>query len=86
MRSQVTRKMPFTEEQMQKIYNTNIIDFAREHGFEVEKGDKATLHVKNSGGLYLFKHGRVLISLQGKGKAASWEQFPVTVHGISIKD
>ena len=42
MRSQVTRKMPFTEEQMQKIYNTNIIDFAREHGFEVEKGDKAT--------------------------------------------
>lgn len=50
MRSQVTRKMPFTEEQMQKIYNTNIIDFAREHGFEVEKGDKATLHVKNSGG------------------------------------
>lgn len=28
----------------------------------------------------------VLISLQGKGKAASWEQFPVTVHGISIKD
>ena len=58
MRSQVTRKMPFTEEQMQKIYNTNIIDFAREHGFEVEKGDKATLHVKNSGGLYLFKHGR----------------------------
>lgn len=41
MRSQVTRKMPFTEEQMQKIYNTNIIDFAREHGFEVEKGDNA---------------------------------------------
>lgn len=28
----------------------------------------------------------VHISLQGKRKAASWEQFPVTVHGISIKD
>jgi len=52
------RPMPFTEEQMQQIYNTNIIDFAVNHGFEIEKGDKATVHVKNSGGLYLFRHGR----------------------------
>lgn len=55
---QRVRPMPFTEEQMQQIYNTNIIDFAVSNGFEVEKGDKATVHVKNSGGLYLFKHGR----------------------------
>lgn len=52
------RSMPFTEEQMQQIYNTNIIDFAVNNGFEIEKSDKATVHVKNSGGLYLFKHGR----------------------------
>lgn len=52
------RPMPFTEEQMKQIYGTNIIDFAVSNGFEVEKGDKATMHVKNSGGLYLFKHGR----------------------------
>lgn len=52
------RIMPFTEEQMRQIYNTNIIDFAIAQGFEVEKGDRATVHVKNSGGLYLFKHGR----------------------------
>lgn len=52
------RPMPFTEEQMQQIYNTNIIDFAVNNGFEIEKSDKATVHVKNSGGLYLFKHGR----------------------------
>ena len=54
MRSEVTRKMTFTEEQMQKIYNTNIIDFAREHGFEVEKGDKATLHVKNLSLIHIY--------------------------------
>lgn len=52
------RPMPFTEEQMQQIYNTNIIDFAVSNGFEIEKSDKATVHVKNNGGLYLFKHGR----------------------------
>ena len=50
--------MPFTEEQMRQIYNTNIIDFAVGNGFEIEKSDKATVHVKNNGGLFLFKHGR----------------------------
>lgn len=52
------RPMPFTEEQMQQIYQTNIIDFAVSNGFEIEKSDKATVHVKNYGGLYLFRHGR----------------------------
>ena len=52
------RPMPFTEEQMRQIYNTNIIDFAVRNGFEIEKSDKATVHVKHNGGLYLFKHGR----------------------------
>lgn len=50
--------MPFTEEQMRQIYNTNIIDFAVGNGFEIEKSDKAAVHVKNNGGLFLFKHGR----------------------------
>lgn len=52
------RLMPFTEEQMQQIYSTNIIDFAVKNGFEIEKSDTATVHVKNNGGLFLFKHGR----------------------------
>ena len=58
MRTQSPRTMPFTEEQMKQIYDTNIIDFAVLHGFEIEKGDANTVHVKHSGGLYLFKHGR----------------------------
>ena len=52
------KPMPFTEEQMRQIYSTNIIDFAVRNGFEIEKSDKATVHVKHNGGLYLFKHGR----------------------------
>ncbi len=50
--------LPFTKEQMEKIYATNIIDFAVRNGFEIEKSDRATVHVKNNGGLFLFKHGR----------------------------
>lgn len=66
---QQERKMPFTEEQMQKIYNTNLIDFAVQHGFEIEKGDRNAVHVKHSGGLYLFKHGRgyICFATQSKG-------------------
>ena len=43
---------------MKQVFDTNLIDFAVQHGFEVEKGDRNTVHVKHSGGLYLFKHGR----------------------------
>ena len=68
MRTQ-PRAMPFTEEQMQQIFNTNLIDFAVQHGFEIEKGDANAVHVKHSGGLYLFKHGRGYkhFSTQSKG-------------------
>jgi len=51
-------KLPFTEEQMKQVFETNLIDFAVNHGFEIEKGDSSTVHVKHSGGLFLFKHGR----------------------------
>lgn len=61
MRTQA-RAMPFTEEQMAQIYNTNIIDFAVQNGFVIDphdkKSDRNCVHVKNSDGLYLFRHGR----------------------------
>lgn len=43
---------------MKQVFDTNLIDFAVQNGFEIEKGDANTVHVKHSGGLYLFKHGR----------------------------
>ncbi len=58
--------MPFTEEQMKQVFDTNIIDFAVRHGFEVEKGDRNTVHVKHSGGLYLFRHGRGYYQFAGE--------------------
>jgi len=53
-----SKPMPFTEEQMKQVFSTNMIDFAVQHGFQIEKGDRHSVHVKNSGGLYLFNHGR----------------------------
>lgn len=33
-------QMPFTEEQMKQVFDTNLIDFAVKHGYEIEKGIK----------------------------------------------
>jgi len=52
------RGMPFTEEQMKQVFDTNLIDFAVRNGFQIEKGDRNTVHVKGSGGLYFFNSGR----------------------------
>ncbi len=52
------KPLPFTEEQMKQVFSTNMIDFAISNGFQVEKGDRHSVHVKNSGGLYFFNHGR----------------------------
>ena len=60
--------LPFTEEQMRQVFETNIIDFAIQNGFEVEKGDRNTVHVKKSGGLYLFKSGRGFHCFSGDKK------------------
>lgn len=76
------RPMPFTEEQMKQVFDTNIIDFAIQHGFEVEKGDRNTVHVKHSGGLYLFRHGRGYYQFAGE-KSGNIIQFAQEYLGAS---
>ena len=76
------RRMPFTEEQMKQVFDTNLIDFVVKHGYEIEKGDRNTVHVKHSGGLYLFKHGRGYYQFTG-GKSGNIIQFVQEYMGIS---
>lgn len=76
-----TRQLPFSEEQMKQVFDTNLIDFAVRHGFEIEKGDKNTVHVKHSGGLYLFRHGRGYFQFAG-GKSGNIIQFVQEYMGI----
>lgn len=79
------RQMPFTEEQMRQIYHTNIIDFAVHNGFDIEKGDRATVHVKNSGGLYLFKHGRGYYSFTEE-KGGNIVEFAMSYLGLERRE
>lgn len=62
------RPLPFTEEQMRQVFDTNLIDFAVQKGFKIEKGDRNTVHVKHSGGLFLFKSGKGFHCFSGDKK------------------
>lgn len=77
--------MPFTEEQMKQIFDTNIIDFAVQNGFQIEKGDRYTVYVKNSGGLYLFNHGRgyYCFSTQIKGNSEGFTSMRSSLQAAS---
>ncbi|MCL2253085.1 MAG: DUF3991 domain-containing protein, partial [Lachnospiraceae bacterium] len=47
--------LPFTKEQIDKANSINLIDYAAMNGYHLENSDRKSLHVKKSGGLYLFK-------------------------------
>ncbi|MCL2816331.1 MAG: hypothetical protein FWD23_17190, partial [Oscillospiraceae bacterium] len=47
--------VPYTKEQIAQANSTNLIDYAAMNGYNLENGGKQSLHVTNSGGLYLFK-------------------------------
>lgn len=47
--------MPYTKEQIEQANSINLIDYAAMHGYPLENGGTKSLHVKHSGGLYLFK-------------------------------
>jgi len=47
--------MPYTKEQITQANSVNMIDYAALNGYQLENSDKKSLHVKKSGGLYLFK-------------------------------
>ena len=47
--------LPYTKEQISQANSVNMIDYAAMNGYPIEDSDKKSLHVKNSGGLYLFK-------------------------------
>jgi hypothetical protein len=47
--------LPYTKEQITQANNVNMIDYAAMNGYQLENSDSKSLHVKKSGGLYLFK-------------------------------
>lgn len=45
----------FSKEQIKSANQVNLIEFAKSHGYVLENGGRRAYHVKQSGGLYLFK-------------------------------
>lgn len=46
----------FTFEEYEKVFSTNLIEYAKSQGFEVKKADRKSYHIKGYGGLYLFSN------------------------------
>ena len=54
MRKTPQEYVQYTPEQIQKANEVNLIEYAERIGYQLEKGDKRSLHAKKSGGLYFF--------------------------------
>ena len=57
----------FTEDEIRKANSVDILSLARGYGYEPEKAGRKAVHMKHSGGLYIFpktiafSNGRVLM-------------------------
>jgi len=47
--------LPYTKEQIAQANSVSLIDYAATNNYQIEDGGQKSLHVKKSGGLYLFK-------------------------------
>ncbi|WP_313523805.1 toprim domain-containing protein [Anaerotignum sp.] len=63
----MSKPMPFTEDEMKAVFDTNLIEYALSQGFDIEKADRHSYHVRNSGGLFLFPRGFHHFSTMQKG-------------------
>ncbi|MCL2189055.1 MAG: DUF3991 and toprim domain-containing protein [Defluviitaleaceae bacterium] len=54
--SHAPKSLPYTKEQIAQANSVNLIEYAMLNGYELVNSDSKSLHVKNSGGLYLFKN------------------------------
>ena len=45
----------FTEDEIRKANSVDILSLARGYGYEPEKAGRKAVHMKHSGGLYIFR-------------------------------
>ena len=53
----MTKPLPFTNEEMSRVFDTNLIEYAKSQGFDSVKADRKSYRVKDYGGLFLFPKG-----------------------------
>lgn len=54
MRQSNTAYRHFTDEEIVKANSVSLLDLSRQYGFEPESGGKKAVHLKHSGGMYIF--------------------------------
>ncbi len=77
----MSKPLPFTEEEMKLVFDTNLIEYARSQGFDVKKADRKTYHIKGYGGLYLFPKGYKHFS---RGEGGNIIDFAREYQGLSF--
>lgn len=77
------KPLPFTSDEIRKVFETNLIQYAVNQGFEVEKSDRKSFSVKGFGGLFLFPHGFHHFSANESGNILD---FCKTYQGLEFKE
>lgn len=49
-------RLRFTDEQIEQANGVNLLELARQYGYELEDTERKALHAKHSGGLYFYKN------------------------------
>jgi len=52
-------RLRFTDEQLAQANDVNLLDLARQYGYELEDKERRAYHAKRSGGLYFYKDNNV---------------------------
>ena len=77
-------KYPFTEEEMRQVFNTSLVDFAKNNGFHLKESDRKTFKVENMGGLFIFKDGKGFYQFT-TGKKGNIVDFAKEYLGLTFK-
>ena len=60
----------FTEDEIRKANSVDILSLARGYGYEPEKAGRKAVHMKHSGGLYIFPENNRFSSGRGRMTAS----------------
>lgn len=78
-------RLRFSDEQIEQANNVNLLELARQYGYELEDKERKAYHAKHSGGLYFYKNNNSFkhFGTDQKGGAIN---FVMMEEGISFVD
>lgn len=77
----MSNPLPFTEDELKQVFDTNLIEYALSQGFDLKKADRHSFQVRKSGGLTLFNNGYFHFSNKEKGNIID---FAKNYQGLSF--